>query len=514
MALTKLKALEARPGGIAPLPRLHLAGLGQIQHKLSRPVFIDGAWVLPLVQGGKGVSATNGENAGAWAAENAGGTISGTGAAIAYAENGRPISYPYTGRTRQERHEELVAWSIEGAILQVGIAHRASGGKGRIRLNFLKEAGGTMRVMRGVLAGTRLPDSGNMVHALTMGAGLPTEEDARICADEGVYLDPIISSVMALKVLLKRAFKKWQGSYGELIGAVVYEDPWLAGGHNGITSREDPEVPEDPFERVRCVRRVMVEAGMEDVTIVMAGGVWYLRDWEHWLDNPEIGPIAFQIGTRDLLTRESPVSDEWKHLLLSMKEGDVALNKFSPTGFCSSAYKNGMIKELCQRSERQVPFSRTPDESNAALLGGHGAANKEFFVTPQDKMSVDAWISEGFDIPMPTPDGTLIFVSREKEREIRLDMAECAGCLANCGLSAWSQNPQKNFGTGKLADPRVYCIQKGLVGAIQGDDLDHKLIFAGHNAFKAADDPFYRDENGKVFIPSVKQLVERLLAGD
>ena len=52
------------------------------------------------------------------------------------------------------------------------------------------------------------------------------------------------------------------------------------------------------------------------------------------------------------------------------------------------------------------------------------------------------------------------------------------------------------------------------MGAIQGHDLDHKLIFAGHNAFKAGDDPFYRDANGKVFIPSVKQLVERLLTGD
>jgi NAD(P)H-dependent flavin oxidoreductase YrpB (nitropropane dioxygenase family) len=517
VALSNLKALERPLGEIPPLPedRLvgRLEGFERIREKLGRPVFIDGAWVLPLVQGGKGVSATNGKNAGAWAAENAGGTISGTGAAIAYDENGRPNSYPYAGRSRQERHEELVAWSIEGAILQVGIAHRASAGKGRVRLNLLKEAGGAMRILRGVLAGSRLPGGANMVHALTMGAGLPSEEDARICADEGVYLDPIISSVMALKVLLKRAFKKWRGSYDELIGAVVYEDPWLAGGHNGITSREDPEMPEDPFERVKCVRRTMNENGMQNVAIVMAGGVWYLRDWEHWLDNPEIGPIAFQIGTRDLLTRESPVSDEWKHLLLSMQEGDVALNNFSPTGFCSSAYQNGMIRELIQRSERQVPFSRRPDESLSKLVEGRSLANKKYYVSPRDKLKVDAWIAAGFDRPMPTPDGTVIFVSPEKEREIRRDMAECTGCLANCGLSAWSQNPEKNFATGKLADPRVYCIRKGLVGAIQGVDLDSKLIFAGHNAFKAADDLFYRDAKGKVFIPSVKQLVERLLSG-
>ena len=50
--------------------------------------------------------------------------------------------------------------------------------------------------------------------------------------------------------------------------------------------------------------------------------------------------------------------------------------------------------------------------------------------------------------------------------------------------------------------------------AIQGRDLDKQLIFAGHNAYKAKSDPFYRDENGHVFIPTVKQLVERLMTGN
>ena len=35
----------------------------------------------------------------------------------------------------------------------------------------------------------------------------------------------------------------------------------------------------------------------------MAGGVWHLSDWEDWIDNPELGPIAFQFGTRPLLTK-------------------------------------------------------------------------------------------------------------------------------------------------------------------------------------------------------------------
>lgn len=489
-------------------------GSQYIREKLIKPVFIDGAWILPFIQGGKGVGVTNGKNAGAWAAENTGGTISGTGAAIGYDENGREVSYPYNGRTRNERHKEMVALSIEGGILQTAIAHKGSRGKGRIRINFLKMAGGAMPIMRGVLEGTRLPGGGNMIHAVTMGAGLPTEEDARICFDEGVYLDPIISSVTALKVLLKRAFKKWHGAYSQLVGAVIYEDPWLAGGHNGITSRENPDIPEDPYERVKAVRRIMNENGMENVAIVMAGGVWYLRDWESWLDNPEIAPIAFQIGTRDLLTLECPITQEWKLLMLSINEGDVALNKFSPTGFYSSAYRNTMIQELYERSERQTPFVWKRDDTMSEHIVEPGINSKGFYVSAQDKVKIDAWIAEGFDTPVRTPDDTLIFVTADKALEIQSHKTDCVGCLATCNLSAWSQNPNTKFTTGKRPDPRLHCIRKGLVGAIQGYDLDNKLIFAGHNAFLACDDPLYRDENGEVFIPTVKQLIECLMTGD
>ncbi len=490
-----------------------LCCLSEIQEKLNKTVFVDGEWILPLIQGGKGIGATNGKSAGAWAAENTGGTISGTGAAIGYGKNGREISYPYTSRSRHKRHEELIAWSIEGGILQAAIAHENAGGKGRIRMNFLKMAGGAQHIMKGILAGTRLSDGGNMIHAVTMGAGLPTEKDAQICAEEAVYLDPIISSGMALKVLLSRAFRKWRGRYGDIIGAVVYEDPWLAGGHNGITSRENPDIAEDPYERVKGLRRIMNDNGMENVTIVMAGGVWYLRDWERWLENADIGPIAFQIGTRDMLTQENPATDEWKRLILAMKEGDVVLNKFSPTGFYSSAYNNGLLQKLHQRCERQVPFANQQDENMTAFVE-NTVGKSQYYIADKNKVMVDSWIAEGFDTAQRTPDNTLIFVTPEEAREIKQDKKDCVGCLASCKLSGWNQDPQKKYSTGNLPDPRVFCIRKRLLGAIQGQDLDKNLIFAGHNAYKSGDDPFYRDKNGALFIPTVKQLIEHLMTGN
>lgn len=485
-----------------------------LSDKLTQPVFIDGAWIRPFIQGGKGVGATNGASAGAWAAENAAGTIAAIGAAIGYDENGREVPYSYTSKTRHGRFEEMLELSVKGCLLQTDVAHAARKDQGRIRINFLKMAGGSTRVMRDVLAASRLPDGTNKIHAVTMGAGLASEEDAQICADAGVYLDPIISSVMALKVLLSRSFRNWKGHYQNVIGAVVYEDPWLAGGHNGITSREDPDAPQDPFERVKALRKIMNTNGMQKVAIIMAGGVWHLRDWQSWLDNPDIGPIAFQIGTRDLLTKECPISDEWKNLLFGMKEDDVVLNKFSPTGFYSSAYKNGMMRELYERSARQVPYAQKNSNRLNEPVEGPNVPNNTYRVSPEDKVKIDHWIAQGFCVPMSTPDDTLIFVTKETEREIKSHRNDCVGCISTCKLSTWCEDSSKKYSTGKRPDPRVHCIRKGLQAAIAGKDLDNSLIFSGHNAYKAASDAFYHSEHGGVYIPTVKQLIERLTTGD
>ena len=104
----------------------------------------------------------------------------------------------------------------------------------------------------------------------------------------------------------------------------------------------------------------MAEFGLAATPIFMAGGLWYLREWSDWIDNPELGPVAFQFGTRPLVTQESPISDAWKRKLLTLGEGDVYLNRFSPTGFYSSAVRNGFLNELQQRSERQVAYSVEP----------------------------------------------------------------------------------------------------------------------------------------------------------
>ena len=459
-------------------------------------VVISGREVVPVVEGGKGVAVTNGYTAGAFAAANAVGTFSGVNADT-FDKDGKAIPYVYHGTTRRERHEELVVQSIRGGIQQAQIAHEIASGKGRIHMNVLWEMGGAERVLTGVLGAAP-----GLIHGITCGAGMPYRL-GDIAEHYGVYYHPIISSARAFNALWKRSYNKTV----KWLGSVVYEDPWLAGGHNGLSNSEHPEKPEDPYPRVAALRSAMNSFGLQHIPIIMAGGAWHLKEWEHWLDNPEIGLIAFQFGTRPILSKESPVSDEWKRKLPQLKEGDVFLNRFSPTGFYSSAVNNSFIKELRGRTERQIEY-RMEQEGLFSEPLPVGARGRPVFVQPDDKARADAWKAEGFDEALKTTDATLIFVPAEKAKQIHTDQIECMGCLSHCRFSNWKDHD--DFTTGKKADPRSFCIQKTLQDIAHGSSIDNELMFSGHNAYRFGKDAFYA--NGHV--PTIGEMIDRILTGN
>ena len=459
-----------------------------------------GVEVLPLVEGGKGVAISNGVSSGHWA--NAGGV--GTFSAVnadSYDADGRPIPQRYFGRTRRERHEELVRYAVSGALTQARRAADLAGGRGRVHANILWEMGAAERIITEVLENAR-----GLIHGITCGAGMPYRL-SEIASRFGVHYYPIVSSARAFAALWKRAYSK----ASSLLGGVVYEDPWLAGGHNGLSNSEDPLRPEDPLPRVRALREQMRAFGLGETPIIMAGGVWWLEEWEDWIDNPELGPIAFQFGTRPLLTQESPISEAWKRRLLTLKEGDVFLNRFSPTGFYSSAVNNGFIQNLRARNERQVAYT-TEKVGEHVDEFGVGPRKRLVYLVPGDKLHAENWVAQGFTEALRTPDGTLIFVTPEEALQIQADQVACMGCLSQCRFSNWSQHGPEHS-TGKKADPRSFCIQKTLQDiAHEGDDpsaVDRNLMFSGHNAYRFATDPFY--SNG--FVPTVRQLVDRLMTG-
>ena len=455
-----------------------------------------GREILPLIEGGKGISVTNGRSAGAWAFAGGVGTFSGVNADSLDAR-GRIIPQVYSGRTRAERHEELVRYAIDGGVAQAQIAHEERRGEGRLHVNILWEMGGARRVLEGILARAK-----GLIHGVTCGAGMPYKL-SEIAARFGVYYYPIVSSARAFRVLFKRSYHR----NPEWLGGVVYEDPWLAGGHTGLSNAEDPKQPEPPYPRVSALRREMSAVGLVDTPIIIAGGVWYLRDWADWIDNPELGPVAFQFGTRPLLTTESPISPQWKKRLLTLKAGDVGLHRHSPTGFYSSAVRNKFLEELDERSRRQVPFAYGP-EGELTEAVEVGARKRRAWMAPVDGVRAREWMAAGYTEGLRTPAQTMVFVTPERARTIRQDQTECMGCLSQCLFSNWADN--EDHRTGRKADPRSFCIQKTLQEIAHDSDVDTQLMFAGHNAWRFAEDPFYKGG----FIPTVRQLVARLQTGD
>jgi len=461
------------------------------------PIRYGGREVWPLIEGGKGVSATNHASSGAWAAAGGIGTVSAVNA-DSYDAEGKIIPQIYEQLTRKERHEQLIRYAIDGAVEQVKRAYDIASNRGAININVLWEMGGAQAVLEGVLEKTR-----GLVTGVTCGAGMPYKL-AEIAERFNVNYLPIISSARAFRAWWRRSYNK----VAELMAAVVYEDPWLAGGHNGLSNAEDPAKPEDPYPRVKLLRETMRAEGVpDDVPIVMAGGVWFLREWNDWIDNPELGAIAFQFGTRPLLTHESPIPQQWKDRLRTLEPGDVLLHRFSPTGFYSSAIRNPFLRELEARSERQIAFSMEEAGDHTHLLDV-GIKGRNYWVTRNDLLRAREWVLQGYTSALKTPDNTLVFVTDQDRMEIRKDQADCMGCLSHCGFSSWKDHD--DFSTGRLADPRSFCIQKTLQEAVHGGDIDRNLLFAGHGAYHFKQDPFY--SNG--FVPTVKQLVDRILTGD
>ncbi|MDR1334103.1 MAG: nitronate monooxygenase [Holosporaceae bacterium] len=449
---------------------------------------ISGVDALPLMEGGKGISISTGETCGAWAAAGGVGTFSAVNA-DSYDEDGKPIPQVYRGETRRERRQELIDYAVAGGIAQAKIARERSNGKGRIHMNVLWEMGACEEILTKILE-----EAKGCVHGVVCGAGMPYSL-GEITSKFGVYYYPIVSSARAFSALFRRSFRKVQ----DFLGGVVYEDPWLAGGHNGLSNAENPLEPMNPYLRLVELRKTMNEFGLEAIPIIIAGGVWWLSEWEDYIGNKELGLVAFQFGTRAILTTECPVAKAWQPKLMSLKKGDVKLTQLSPTGFYSSAINNKMLQDLLELQKRQV----TIVENSSATVTVMG---REVPVDASQSEKISNWIENGYTTAMMTPSNTVVFATPEQAQQILHDQKNCCCCLSACKFSSWCQHKGS---TGKIPDPRSFCIQKSLQAVAHNGDLDQNLMFAGHMAYRFQEDPFYENN----FIPTTQQLVERILGG-
>ncbi|USO00855.1 MAG: nitronate monooxygenase [Alphaproteobacteria bacterium] len=461
---------------------------------------IGGKDIYPLVEGGKGISATNGESSGAWAACGGIGTISAVYGDVRTKQLVQIKGIEdFDGPTRDERSKQLAEHSINATVTQIEIAKERSNGNGFININVLWELAKTKEMLYGILE-----KAGHLLHGVTCGAGLPYQL-GEIVSKYKLFYYPIVSSARAFKILWKKAYERYQ----DALGAVVYEDPWVSGGHLGLTSKEDPYERGDSLSRVIELRESMNSLGLQMIPIVVAGGVWNLSEYKtDWINNDLLQPLMFQFGTRPLLTKESPISDAWKNRLFELKEGDVKVNKFSPTGFWSSAVENDFLRELQGIEERQVAYSTVQKDD---FTEEFNLSKDLFFLTKEDLDDVNTWKNQGYTRGMLTPDQTIVFVTPEKAKKIKYDQMKCVGCLSRCRFSNWANNEEGN--TGLIADPRSFCIYKTLHSISHGGSIDDNLMFGGRNAYRFSQDPFYRNADGSSKIPTVKELFEAILLG-
>jgi nitronate monooxygenase len=205
--------------------------------------------------------------------------------------------------------------------------------------------GGAQAVLEGVLEKTR-----GMVTASPAARACPTSSE--IAARFNVCYLPIVSSGRAFRALWKRSLS--QGARPD--GAVVYEDPWLAGGHNGLSNAEDPTKPEDPYPRVKALRDTMRAEGVPEACRSSWPAACGPARMERLDRQSRAGQIAFQFGTRPLLTQESPIPQIWKDMLRTGAGRRAAPQVLAHRLLFSSAVRNPFLRSLEARSERQIPY--------------------------------------------------------------------------------------------------------------------------------------------------------------
>ena len=189
-------------------------------------------------------------------------------------------------------------------------------------MNVLWEMGGCEAVLEGVLSQAK-----GIINGI-LRAGMPYRL-SEIASKYKVYYYPIVSSARAFTILWKRMYHK----FSNYLGAVVYEDPWLAGGHNGLSNKEDPKIKQDPYPRVKEIREALKKIGMGSIPIISSRWRLVSSRGENLYQIKICNPLRFSLALDHFLTQESPIPDTWKQKLLAIKKGDVFLNRFSPTVF-------------------------------------------------------------------------------------------------------------------------------------------------------------------------------------
>ncbi|VAX20924.1 Enoyl-[acyl-carrier-protein] reductase [FMN] [hydrothermal vent metagenome] len=135
------------------------------------------------------------------------------------------------------------------------------------------------------------------VDLIVAGAGLPMALPEVVSNFPDTMIAPIISSVKAARVMVKRWMSK-----GRPPDAIVFESVHHSGGHQGASVEEIMSGANQPQEVIGGVRELLDKQGLTDVPVISAGGVWDKNDI---LKHLSWGAGGVQMASRFLLTNEA-----------------------------------------------------------------------------------------------------------------------------------------------------------------------------------------------------------------
>ena len=346
----------------------------------------------PILYGGpRGLAADRGRQGrlgdqpcrapGAWAAAGGIGTVSAVNA-DSYDPEGRIIPQIYHALTRRERHEELIRYAIDGAVQQVQRAYDI--------------AGGAARSTSTCCGRWAAPSACSTACSRRPRAWSPASPAAPACPTSCPRSPPPTASTIC-RSSARRAPSAPCGS-GPIPRRPNGWRRWstrIPGWPAAITASPTPRTRwrrRTPIRASRrCARRCARAAFRTACRSSWPAASGTCSEWEHWIDNPELGQIAFQFGTRPLLTKESPIPEEWKARLMTLEEGDILLHRFSPTGFYSSAVRNPFLRNLEARSQRQIAFTKEPLGDHPSSSTSASATSSNYWVTKGDLLRAREW---------------------------------------------------------------------------------------------------------------------------
>jgi nitronate monooxygenase len=174
---------------------------------------------------------------------------------------------------------------------------------------------------------------------IVYGAGIP-KNLPEIVRTNKVALVPIISSARLAKIIID-----YWARFLRMPDAFIIEGP-LAGGHLGFSLEQLADPANYNLEKILLATLAIIEPYEQKIgrkiPLIVAGGIYTGKEIAHFLG---LGASGAQLATRFVVTRECPVSEEFKQAYINARPEDVVIIK-SPVGMPGRAIMNPFLKKL------------------------------------------------------------------------------------------------------------------------------------------------------------------------